>query len=429
MHTTAANRRSTTRWLVLLFVVAAGLRVGWVAVRYGPDDRAARTQFPDEDAYVLSARSLAAGGGLIDEFGYRATYMPGYPAFLAMFQRLPNPLLSARLVQALLAALVAPATFLLARMFLSACGESASTFRAAAAGLLVAFDPFLLFFSGLLLTEVLFATVLVSAWALVLPLASDRASPGRSLLAGVLLLIGVLLRPAASFLVPVLVLFLVLSRRDRRSAISAAIIAATVAAGLLPWAWRNHQVVGRWAWLTTRGGISLYDGLQPGAAGGSDLAHTKIMPQTTGLSETQWDDYFREQALAAARSSPGRVLALAGRKFLRTWSPLPHAEGYRGGVTAFAAALWTGLILAAAVVGWWTHRRCVAIWVLLLLPVFVTTAVHMVFVGSVRYRVPVMPMLAVLAGAGIARIWMRMEPWRHRGAEKKTQMNTGQHGP
>ena len=38
-------------------------------------------------------------------------------------------------------------------------------------------------------------------------------------------------------------------------------------------------------------------------------------------------------------------------------------------------------------------------WRLLLLPVVLTTLMHMMFVGSVRYRVPVMPMVMVLAAA------------------------------
>ena len=64
------------RWVLILFVLAAVLRIGWVAARYAGPDRSESLTYPDEEAYWLSARSLAAGEGLRDEFGFRATYMP-----------------------------------------------------------------------------------------------------------------------------------------------------------------------------------------------------------------------------------------------------------------------------------------------------------------------------------------------------------------
>jgi hypothetical protein len=45
---------------------------------------------------------------------------------------------------------------------------------------------------------------------------------------------------------------------------------------------------------------------------------------------------------------------------------------------------------------------------LLLAPAIYLSAVHMVFVGSVRYRVPIMPILDVLAGVGALGVWQLM---------------------
>src|SRR5206468_931542 len=43
----------------------------------------------------------------------------------------------------------------------------------------------------------------------------------------------------------------------------------------------------------------------------------------------------------------------------------------------------------------------------LLAPVLYFTLVHMIFVGSVRYRVPVMPTLYIFAGAAVASVLTR----------------------
>lgn len=401
-------------WVVVLFVMAAGLRAGWVCFRYSGDDSPIH-EYPDEKAYWDVSRSLAAGDGLVDEFGYRATYMPGYPVFLALFTDRENPywytyLHWARLIQAILGALIAPAVYVLALRWLSLAGsesEHAASGMAVSvlAGLAVAFDPFLVFFSGLLLTETLFVVALVLAWVWVLPLCrrNRRIGPVAVIGAGLMLWLCLMLRPSSVILVPLVPAAIVLARRfDRQGVAAAALILVLVAVGLSPWAIRNRRVIGEWRWLTTRGGISLYDGFQPGATGASDLAHTKTMPQVQGLSEAEWDRYFHNQAWSSIRHDPGRAVRLAWLKFRRTWGPWPNVEGYRGGVAGTVGAAWTICILVLAVLGWWAQRRALAAWVVLLLPVAAFTLLHMVYVGSVRYRLPVMPFVVVLAAAGLA---------------------------
>ncbi len=413
-----------------MFVVAVILRVGWVAVRFGGGERAAVLTYPDEEAYWLAATSLASGEGLVDEFGYRATYMPAYPAFLAGFAWLSHGLLWARLAQAILGALVAPATFLLAEGWQAAVRSrkrraivrsrerhEPHTIVPALAGLAAACDPFLVFFSGLLLTETLFAVVLVGAWWMLVgscggahPDAPGGGRPGvgRGVALGALVCLAIMLRPAASLLLVIVPLALAVGRRfDRATWVVAGVAVAVSLAGLLPWAVRNQVTVGAWVWTTTRGGISLYDGVHQGATGGSDLAHTKALPAVAGLSEIAWDAYFRQEAWSAIRAEPGRVTRLAVHKLRRTWSLTPNVEEYRHGAAAWVGAVWTGGVLVLAACGWWWSRRAVRVWLLLLLPVVAFTLLHMIFVGSVRYRVPVMPMVEVLAAAGLGGFFCR----------------------
>ena len=429
--------------LLALYVVAAGLRVGWVAARYGDPQRSAELAFPDEEAYWQVARSLAGAEGLVDEFGFRATYMPAYPAFLALWATGERPYLAGRLAQAALAALAAPLAAAVAWRWgrwaeklpdrVSAppvqgdtLGERRVLGMACIAGAIVAFDPFLTFFSGLFLTEALFAVVLLAAWWFVAGAARCEEGGRRrdALGAGALLLVGMLLRPAAIAVAGAAVLVVVAGRgHSLRRVILACIIVAVIVGGLFPWAMRNRQTIGQWRWLTTRGGISLYDGLHAGADGTSDLAHTKTMDAVQGLSETEWDAWFRARALEDARQDPVRVARLAGRKFMRTWSLTPNVEEYRGGATAWISAIFMGGVLATALIGGWAHRRAVHAWFVLICPVAAVTALHMIFVGSVRYRVPVLPLIVVLSAAGCVHLlWgRRLASTMGTSAEEKRQ--------
>ncbi|NLX13372.1 MAG: hypothetical protein GXY44_06930 [Phycisphaerales bacterium] len=415
------------RWLLVLFLIAAFFRVGYVTARYAGEHRWNALNYPDEQAYVLATQSLAEGHGLVDEFGYRATYMPGYPFFLLLFHSLPGWLFWARLAQALIGASAAPMTALLAWFWIRLAKDTKSEMPcrigkdwvAVLAGLAVAADPFLIFFTGLLLTETLFTFMLVAAWLLILPMHNARigVTLRQALIAGLMLLGCIFVRPSTLVMVPLIAFIIALFRRfDRDGVIAAAAILFVVIIGLTPWGYRNRVIIGEWRWLTTRGGVSLYDGLQPGASGASDLAHTKEFPELRGLGEIEWDSWFRQKALDTVRRDPGTVLRLAAVKFARTWSPWPNVEQYRRGPIAWLSAVWILASLASAAAGWWHYRHQVRGWVLLLLPVITITLLHTIFVGSVRYRVPLMPLVYVLSASGLMA-WLRWYGIRRQDSE------------
>jgi hypothetical protein len=62
---------------------------------------------------------------------------------------------------------------------------------------------------------------------------------------------------------------------------------------------------------------------------------------------------------------------------------------------------WCLPVFLTAILGLLVSLRRFRMLAWLLLPVLVFTLIHMVFVGSVRYRVPMMPFVLVLSGIGI----------------------------
>jgi hypothetical protein len=62
------------------------------------------------------------------------------------------------------------------------------------------------------------------------------------------------------------------------------------------------------------------------------------------------------------------------------------------------------VLLLSAAVGWWRERHAVRLWVMLLLPAIGFTLLHAIFVASIRYRVPVMPMIIILSATGIVTL-------------------------
>ena len=90
-------------------------------------------------------------------------------------------------------------------------------------------------------------------------------------------------------------------------------------------------------------------------------------------------------------------------KLLRTWSPVPNMPEAR----AEAHYWWASLVAYIIVMGGATLGAVVLArqprqLLLLAAPVLYVTLMHMIIVGSVRYRLPIEPMLYVMAGIALA---------------------------
>ena len=384
-----------------IFLIALLLRAGWGTFRLARAGDPSALEFPDEEQYWLMAVSVSAGEGLQDELGFRATRMPLYPLGLSVLAATANGVVIAKVFHWVIGALAGAL----------AAGTAAALFDrrvGLVAGLLTAFDPFLIFFSSLLLTETAFVAVLMALWWLIARIIqSDTESLGRWVAVGLAAVLCVYVRESSVGLVAVALGFTLVCRRfDRRTLLGTAIAAGLVVLALLPWAARNRHVVGEWCWLTTRAGISLYDGVGPQASGDSDLGNIKHMPAVRGLSELGWNRYFMGESVKAIKSEPGRVVTLAGKKLARMWNPFPNVQTYQSPSVRAISAVWTMPTFILAVVGALLlalkgERQSVRTVVLLLLPALYLSALHSLFVGSIRYRLGAIPMIEILAAVAL----------------------------
>jgi len=173
---------------------------------------------------------------------------------------------------------------------------------------------------------------------------------------------------------------------------------------LLPWGIRNRRVLGSWIWTATNGGITLYDGFNPDATGASDQSFVQSMPQLRGMNEEARSSYLSGLAKEFIRQQPLRAAQLAVVKAARTWSPVPLSQEYGGWKYRTVGLLYSLPLDVLVLVGLFRRapgggplsRSAKAF---LLIPAIYFTAVHMLSVGSLRYRIPAEAPMAVLAAS------------------------------
>lgn len=401
------ERQSRTILLIIL-IVAVGLRLGWGLSR--STDESSLASLPDQREYLQAGRNVLAGEGLrfTDErFGQElvAFRAPGYPLLIALCGGNVRIL---RIVQALLDTSVVLAIYLLARAWLS---PKACLFAAA----LVAVNPFLIYFTGLVLTETLFTALL--AWGMALLICRG----GRWWLAGALLLaLSIHVRPGALLLPLLLSLLAALANKRTQEPylqqghrwpvpVGATVLLLTLIM-LIPWGLRNHHLLGRWVWTTTNAGFSAYDGFNPDATGASDQSFVKVMPQLRDMTEVERSDYLSEKAKSFAREHQKRALELAAIKIGRTWSPSPLSEQFSRPLYVAIAWLYTIPLWLLVLAGVRYGSLPLSAKVFLLIPAIYVTAGAALTVGSLRYRVPAEPPMAVLAASFAPWVFKRAEP-------------------
>jgi 4-amino-4-deoxy-L-arabinose transferase-like glycosyltransferase len=391
---TAAIHRTVDGRIVVILLVAAALRLAWIATL--PSDDASLVGLPDQIEYLELGRNVALHQGLkfhddrFDDVVY-AYRTPGYPLVVAMCG---GDVQLIRAFQALLDTASVFGVYLL--------GNALSRKRQAlfAAGI-IALNPFLIYFCGLILSETLFAAMLV--WGMVLVTRKNSIAWWSGT---IVLALSVLARPSAILLPVLLCATSAFVNRETakrgewmRRGLSGAIVTIVV---LLPWAWRNDRVLGQWIWTTTNSGITQYDGFNPDATGGSDQKFVTAMPQLKSMNEVERSQYLGKLARNYVREHPLHACWLGILKVARTWSPIPLSREYGSSAKIVAvAAIYMVPLDVLIVLGLWHGRAGIDAKRFLMIPAIYFTVVHALSVGSLRYRIPADLPMAIVAALAV----------------------------
>jgi 4-amino-4-deoxy-L-arabinose transferase-like glycosyltransferase len=320
------------------------------------------------------------------------------------------------------------------------------------AALLVACDPILVNQSAQVMTETL-ATLLAVLGLWQATRFQERRTLGNALGVGVVVGLAALCRPtfllwAAPLSVVVLCWQLSWSRRIAlATALSLGVLAA-----MSPWAIRNYRTFGVAKFTTTHGGYTLwlgnnpdyYEWLQSGKGtawpglteeeqvaeiyrdnksyffdlrGSASDHNWHVLSQVNDsnydgmkLLEFDADAEFKERAWETIRAQPGTFLYASLLRIGHLWSPLPQqtaaSESTLRKAARYLVAVWYVGVYLLAVWGVAKLRKDLlrAPWVWGLTLCLVFTAVHAAYWSNLRMRAPLMPVVALLAGAAFCRV-------------------------
>ena len=377
----------------------------------------------DEREYLRMARNVAAGRGFVDDPApppdpgqlapERFGRPPGYPVFIALATGLGRALpatgepevvpASLKIVQAVAGAI---AVLLIAAVARRVAGDTAGVIAA----ILAAVHPPLVWIAGYALTEGIYWVLGLTAVLLLAPITDEPSPTGgrwRTVLAGMVVGLAALTRPATIVFAALVAIWL-LWRRHLRLAVAFAI---GVALMVLPWTARNAATHGRFVLIASEGGITFWTGNHPLAVGEGDMAantdikraNLELRSRYADLSPEALEPVYYREALKTIAARPWWWLGLEARKFFYTWVPIGPSYTLHSRLYYVTTLVSYGLLAVLGFAGFWPvwrrGRRPYALWLLAGSVVLVC----LIFFPQERFRIPVIdPALIVCAAGGFA---------------------------
>jgi 4-amino-4-deoxy-L-arabinose transferase-like glycosyltransferase len=360
-----------------------GLVAAWaIDLFYFPD----HPVLPDESRFLGAAEHLRATGEFLTD-GRHAREMPLTAAVFAVLG--PN-LLLIRLVQALAIPLQA---WLVAAIGRRLFGPRVGLM----AGCVSALYPYFLFFQGTALSETFFT---VAQLAFVAALYRIEGLPRRAAFASGLGALATYFKASLTILPP----FLILPFAKPRTAL---VGFAVYLLCLAPWWIRNYELLHAFVPFSTTASMNLFIGNNPHATTGRGDWAVDADPAEVDRLEAIPGEVARSRAYTKAaedfiESNPGRFVDLCLLRLREFWSPIPNAASYRATAFTLLAGLTSGPMLIFAAIGlvvtWRRWRRLIPLYVL----IGYFTALHTITIASLRYRLPIEPLLILFAAAGVS---------------------------
>jgi 4-amino-4-deoxy-L-arabinose transferase-like glycosyltransferase len=418
--------RLHARDLLPLAAVTVVVRAAWVLV-YG------RTAAGPNDTlfYQLASASLAHGSGYKGDLTGEPTagWPPGFPFVMSVAYRLFGD--HVRLVWVLNVALGTATAVLLYLVAVRMLGRR----EARVAGWTFAILPGPIFFTGLFLSETFFIFLLVGFLALAVYLPDRRWTP-----AALGLAIGLAALSRGEGLLLLAIPLAMWWGRPRGEWLRCgALLVVTAALTIVPWTIRNAVVMDAFIPVSSNASVTLWSGHNPTANGGPTYAPPALLAEAeredAPSPEVAHARVLRREAVRWALRNPHKELGLIPRKLLalnggteRTLNVWLNAPGERqlgpsslivferlgDGLGYFLLLVALGSLVLLGPRRLWRESAGMRAVLAYLAACLFTYG--FVYYGQHRYRVPMEPLMVLVAAPLLVRVWAQRASLRRPAA-------------
>jgi len=352
--------------------------------------------FPDELRFLEEGESLLSGMGLQADGKYGHDMpMTGLVVAAGLYIS-GGSIMGVKLIMATLSTVT---IFLVARLCFSICQDNRATLLAA---FICAIYPFFIFYSARVLSETVFLFFMMLFFWLLFD--KSKSPLSRGVAAGLMHLT----KPIFFYFFPLIWIWQYLVQKVSFKRVLVGALTTLVVVS--PWVIRNYLIFDDLVVNTTGSGHILWEGNNPwnktgGVSGTFEDPDAWLAVVPEGLSELEEDKWKKTEAVVFIKNNPSEFVENGFRKLKRFWSLWPNSKDYQHWTYKLISVSSFGPVLLLAFIGGILlkqHRKEV---LLMLGAVAYLSALHAVILGSTRYRLPLEPLLIVVASMTLAHFW------------------------
>lgn len=397
---------------MVVIVAALSIKLGYLFFAFPDPSSAGRLSI--DELYHYNWGALIASGDILANAPYFRA--PLYPFFLGFLLAVSGKsLVFVRLIQLLLGGLIVFSTYRLAERF----AERRSALFCAA---LLILYPVMTYFEGELLLDFLFSLFAVMT---VHFLIDDRRE--RPVIVGLFFGLAALTRPTILVFLPIIIVYYLYrkSNQMRTHRIRSALIFFTTLVVIIsPVTIVNGVYSGQFILISYQGGINFYIGNNPDADGvtsnlppfGSDWTledASYVVSRETGeeRSFASQSSFWYKKGLRFIADHPGQFAGLFVRKLAFLFSGIeisnnrPLAEAVFDNPLLSKLPIRFSLLVALAILPLFlANRNRQQMYLLYAMIILYAVVISLFFVSS-RFRLPMVPFVAILSGWGISSLW------------------------
>ena len=363
----------------LIAIMALGFLLRIAALIFYPDQN-----FPDAQVYEDSGNSFFATGIISSNI-----YMPLYIIW--------SHLMSSHFMIKVSDILFSTASIFLIYQITYIISKNKTAGLIAA--LIAAVYPYFIFYSVSRLTETSFVFFVLLAFYYLFN--------SKYVWASIILVLAILIRPTYELLNPILILafgFVYHKLSFKQNMKNLGIYAAIYLILMSPWWVHNYVKYGELVRLNLGFGHVLYSGNNPinetgGGVSSSTIKEFDMSEFSSITNPVEHDKAIKDAAIKFIKENPEKFMKLAIIKFERFWRLWPFANEYTDWKYKIISLLSYGVVLVLSIIFAlvYTRRYFPAV-----LPIYLMfgylTSVHMILIGSIRYRFPLEPFMIMFAG-------------------------------
>ena len=370
---------------------------------------------PETWEYDTLALNILSGKGYVYNHFNTDCYLFGPSPLYAYFEALIHFITGKNyfileIVQAVIAALAVIPIFYIARKVFNEKTAFIS-------GLLYCLHPGLVVYTGKIHEFTLVAFFILT---IIYLLVCFEDEIWNVILAGVLIGVGILLRPTLIYTIPSFFIYLMLKKKGFKKAVSEALILFLLAVAVIsPWIYRGYKIYNRIIFVTSSSSWLFWRGNNPNASGTAltadkkpifSVADESFKKKIYSMDEMGQYDFFKADALKYILENPGKFLENTAKKFMYFWSFSPQTGlTYPAGWFSIYKLIYCFLALFFVV------GLCFAVGggggvdkpaLVFLFSIFIIISLgQSLFYTEMRHRWMLEPLLMIISAYGISRVF------------------------